>query len=197
MTVVSNLFLLIPFAGAWWFRLWTRSWIFFWMTLSSFTYHLCDSFGACIFSFSVHHHLDFFFAQLLIALTALYLIVFSPKYPWLERGLIIFGAIVIIILQVTLDAELYVQAAIVGAAFVGIIIYWVAEGVPQYRWDAFLLGFSLIAGSVLLYTSQNLLPSAYWGIHSLWHTAAALGQYFFLFIKPRGRKYAALDAKIH
>lgn len=196
-TVLSNLFLLITFGAALWCRRWTRAFVFFCMTWVSFVYHLCDSFGACIFSFNMHHHLDFFFAQWLIVLTGLYLVDFPYWLPWLERCLIILGGLSIVVLQITLSAELYVQAALVGAVLVGVIIYWIACGVPKYKWDMLLIGLSLIAGSVLLYVGQNQLPKLYWATHSLWHVAAAVGQTYWLYIKPRGRKYAALDAKVH
>lgn len=162
----------------------------------SFVYHLCDSFGACIFSFKFHHHLDFFFAQMLMVLAGLYVIVFPIRWQGLERFLILLGGLSIAVLQYTLEAELLVQAAIVVTLFLAIIIYWLAAGVPRYDWGMFLLGFSLTASSVVLYIVQNLWPRGYWALHSLWHVAAAIGQHYFLQIRPPAPRYAAVDSKI-
>jgi len=196
LTIVSNLALLIPAITAARYHRWTRAWVFFWETWVSLLYHLCDSFSVCLFSYTVHHNLDFFFAQLLIVLAGLYVIVFPRGWEWLERGLIIVGAIAIIVLQVTLGGELIVQGAIVVVLFLGIIIYWCAAGVPRYNWAMFLLGFSLTSSSVTLYILQNQWNQAFWAIHSLWHVAAALGQHYFLQIRPPAPRFAGVDARI-
>jgi hypothetical protein len=196
LTVLSNLFLLIPFGGAIYYRRWTRAFVYFWMLWVSFFYHLCTAFVICIFSYSHHQALDFFFAQLLIILTGLYLIDFPRDLPWLERGLIFLGGIAIFALQMLFGIQFYVQAAIAGVVAAGVGIYWLTCGVPDYDWSMLLLGLALIIGSVQLYTAQNLQPKSYWGVHSLWHTAAAMGQFYWLQIKPRAPKYAALDSKI-
>ena len=191
LTILSNLFFLIPSATAFSRGWWIRGWVFFWMVWASFVYHLCDSFNVCIFSFTAHHHIDFFFAQFLIVQTALFFPFYSPKYKWVEPGLMVLGAIGLIVLQLLLPADLGVQAAIVVVAFIAIVIYWIVytctndqKRFPPYNWIKMLLSISLIGCSITLYTVQNLWPDAYWGVHSLWHTAAAFGQHYFLFIKP-------------
>ena len=195
LTVLSNLALLIPAFTAWRYGRWARAGFFFLETWVSFVYHLCDSFSACIFSFKFHHHLDFFFAQMLIVLAGLYVIVFPKRWRGLEWWLILLSGLAIAVLQYTLEAELLVQAAIVVTLFLAIVIYWLAAGVPKYRWDMFLLGFSLTASSVVLYIVQNLWPQAYWAIHSLWHVAAAIGQHYFLQIRAPVPRYAAVAGK--
>jgi len=203
LTILSNLALLIPFVSALKQHRWTRAFIFFWMTWVSFIYHLCDSFGACLFRFTVHHNLDFFFAELLIILTVLYFVEFSSKYPWVERFLIILGAIAVIILQVVLDNELHVQAVIVGFSVGCLIIYWIVYAytygdghIPHYYMPMLALGVSLISGSIILYEVQGLWPAGYWGIHSLWHVMAALGQHYFLFIKVAAISFYSVDSRI-
>jgi len=196
LTVVSNVALLLPFVGALYARRSTRAWIFFFETWVSLAYHLCGSFNACLFTYRVHHNLDFFFAQLLIFTTVLYLVDFHPEHAWIERGLIFLAAITIVILQATLSTEIYVQAAIGGVAFIGILIYWLTEGVPNYNWENFLLGISLICGSAMLYVLQDLWPNGYWAVHSVWHVGAGFGQYYWLGIKPRPRAFMAMDSRI-
>ena len=155
--LLSNLFFFIPFVGAIRQKRWTRAWIFFWMIWISFTYHLCKSFGVCLFTSNQHSHLDFFFAQLLIILTALYFVAFSRRYPWVERGLIILGAIAVVILQITLNSDLIVQASLVGASVFFVLLYWFLRGsLPTYNMVYMTLGLSLIVGSVSLYTYQDI-----------------------------------------
>ena len=194
--VLSNLAFFVPFGGALYWRRFTRAWLFFWQMWASFFYHLCDSFNACLFGFRIHHNLDFFHAQLLTITTVLYLVDFSRRQVWLERGLIFLAGVVVIILQSTLSAELYVQVAIVGTTFLGIVVYWLIHGVPRYNWSMLLLGISLISGSAMLYAVQDIWPNGYWADHSVWHVAAAFGQFFWLQIKPRPAPYLGLDRQI-
>ena len=204
LTIISNLALLIPCVrAAYWHRVF-RAFIFFWMVWASALYHLCDSFGACLFNFATHHFLDFFFAQLLIILGALYLVHWRTDLLWLEWVVTLLGALTIVVLQITLDGELIVQAGIVGFCFVGLVLYWVIYActigkgrLPPYDWAALLAGVALTSGSIVLFSVQNVWPQAYWAAHSLWHVAAAMGQYYLLAIKEPAPRYANAAAKIN
>ena len=204
LMILSNFMFLLPMYGAYKQNRFTRMWVFFWMIWASFFYHLCDSFAVCIFSFITHHHLDFFFAQNLILLTILYFINFSQNYPWVERGLIILGMIIVVILQITLPSDLIVQAGLVVAALIVVVVYWiiyamsVGKGkIPKYEWDMILIGLGLTFCSIMLYSYQSTFLDAYAYIHSLWHILAACGQYYLLYIKPAAAKYRSVDSRIN
>jgi hypothetical protein len=143
----------------------------------------------CLFEFAFHHHLDFFFAQFIIVVAGSYLVVFddNPSYRYLEYWLLTLGALGIVFLQVAFPSDLLVQAGIVGLVFVGIVVYWIVRAVqhklPRYQWDMFLTGLALTAGSITLFIFQNSWYQMYWLIHSVWHVAAALGQYYLLRLK--------------
>jgi hypothetical protein len=184
-TVVSNVAFLLPAAIAYFERHRpVRALIYVLMMFASGMYHMCDSFDACIFAFSFHHHLDFFFAQFLIVMSGLYVIEFDRDHRYLEYWLLILGGLAIVVLQAALPGVLLVQAGIVLLVFIGIVVFWLVRGVPPYSWDMLLIGVSLTAVSVVLFGFQNALFRDYWIIHSTWHVTAALGQAYLLRIKP-------------
>lgn len=201
LTILSNLFFIIPSIRAFYMYRYFRSIVYFVMIFASGAYHACDSFDACIFDADLHHHLDFFFAQLIIVLSGLYIVYFPIEKEYWEYWLIVIGGLTIVVLQATLPGELTVQAGLCGIIFAGIVIYWVYQKgtygkIPKYRWDMFLTGISLLAGSVMLYTIQNIWYQNYWGVHSLWHVAAALGQDFFLRIKPPAHWFQTAASRV-
>lgn len=186
--MLSNLFLLFPFVLAIYYRLIGRAFVYFSAMIASSLYHLCDSYGACLFDFHTLHNFDFFFAQLLIWLGALYFVHWPTKYSWVEWILALLGALFIVVLLIVLPGELYVQAGIAGVGFLLVIIYWFIAGIPKYRWSYVVLALALSGSSIVLFSIQNIWPGAYWGVHSLWHVAAAIGQFYLLMIKPRKHK---------
>ena len=110
--------------------------------------------------------------------------------------MILICGFILVILQIALDSELYVQAIIVGICFVAIIIYWivyyctVGNGkLPPYDWSALTLGIILLGGSSILYSFQLVWPGGYWLFHSLWHISAALGMHYILMIKRPANVY--------
>lgn len=159
-------------------------------------YHLCDSFDVCLFSFTFHHHLDFFFAQSLIVYAALYFIQFEFGYKWLHWVLMFIGMLAIAILQATLPGELMIQAAIAIVSFSVVVGYWIIFKMPRYNWRYVLIGVSLLSGSVALFALQNVYSPAYWAIHSLWHVAAAMGMHYIIMIKPKAYWFESAAAKI-
>lgn len=196
LTVVSNLALLVAAVTAWRWRRILGFLILFTETFASGLYHLCDSFDICLFNFSFHHHLDFFFAQSLIVYAALYFIQFEFGYKWLHWVLMFIGMVAIAILQATLPAELMVQAAIAIIAFAVVVGYWVLFKVPEYNWWYVLTGVALLSGSVILFAVQTVYNPLYWGIHSLWHIAAGLGIHFIIMMKPPAYWFEAAASKI-
>lgn len=202
--MLSNLFLLIPAVTYTIFnRIW-RAAVFYIETFVSGAYHLCLGFNVCIFSYDVLKFWDFFFAQSIILLSGLYLVDFPEKYEYIEWILIIIGEGAIIILQLSLPGELYVQAGLVLVIALGVIIYWIIYAatvgrgkLPKYDWTMLSLGVSFMALSVCLFATQQVMPSLYWLTHSLWHISAAVGQYFFCQIKPAARKYASAASRIY
>lgn len=170
----------------------------------SAAYHVADYSGHSLFAFSTLHHLDFWFAQMIMILNLLYLIDFSYKWRWLEWILIFISGVVLVILQITLPGELYVQASVAGVFFVGIVIYWIAYyntvgngHLPPYDWSALTLALSLLAGSSIMYTAQLIWPHGYWLAHSVWHIAAALGSHYMFMIKKPAPKYANAASRVY
>jgi hypothetical protein len=177
LTVVSNLFLLIPAVIAFKYNRILRCFVLVLETIVSSLYHLCDYSGNCLFSFQTLHYFDFSLAQLLIVLVVFYLIVYEERYEWLEWIMIFIGICVIIILQATTSGELVVQAGVVGVCVLIVIVYWLIWGVPNYHWEYFAAGLTLV------FAFQGEAPSLYWAIHSLWHITGAMGISFIFFIK--------------
>lgn len=184
--MISNAALFIPAFTAFRFRRIFRCPVLFTEAIVSALYHLCDYSSTCLFGFQTLHYLDFFFAELLIVSSTLYLIDFGDQL-WVEWLLFFISIVGIVVLQITLPAELYVQAGIVAVMVLIVAVYWFIWGVPRYRWDYFTLGISLISGSVMLFTIQGIWPEAYWATHSLWHAAGALGMHYLFYIKEPAR----------
>ena len=186
-TVLSNLVFFLPAYEAFRLRRRFRALIYFFMCWASAFYHMCLAFDVCLFSFHFHHYLDFFFAQFLIIVAGSYLITFNDKYRYLEYWVLGIGAVGVALLEVVLPGDLLIQTGIVAFVFIGLVIYWIAAAItkklPKYQWDMFLIGISLTAGSITLFVFQNSWYQSYWLIHSVWHIAAAFGQYYLIRIK--------------
>ena len=217
LPIISNLFFLVPAVEAVYQRRWTRFMIFLLIIVNSSMYHTCAGFaGACAFDSLAHKHLDFFFAQLIIPLTALYIVDFPDSLLYLERILIIAFAFVIAITQIVWGENNYIQLSLAGASLVIIIVYWIVYSVtqfaknpddkssgcfrlPPYDWQMFALGIACTAVACNLYATQLQYHQTYWSTHSLWHSVAALGQYFILMIWPMVKKdaeYKSLDSEL-
>jgi hypothetical protein len=216
--VISNLFFLLPAWGAFCLGRYTRFMVYLFIVVASSMYHACLGFGsACHLSPTFYRAVDFFFAQLVIPLTALYVIRFPPRYYWIERVIILAFAFVIVFIQTTLGDSLYIQMILSAVSLILIVVYWIAYNVyrihnPQlykgafvweivpdiYIWDHFVLGIGLTLVASSLFSTQLQMPRYYWAIHSCWHATAAMGQYFVLFIHkaPPNTRYAPLDYAI-
>jgi Protein of unknown function (DUF3522) len=194
LMIISNVAFIIPSIKSVALNRWTRAALYFCMIFASSFYH-------AYFGVSVARKTDFFFAQLLIPVTALYIVQFGRKLYFLERWLIIAFAVALFLVEVFLNEPLWMQLVVVGVSAFVVLVYWgwhawQRGGLPKYDWDNFALGIALSATACTLYVTQTEwhLGRAY--IHSLWHVLAALGQYFILCIRPEGERYASLDAPL-
>lgn len=200
--VLSNLIFFVPAIRAVRMYRWTRAPIYFLIVFASGSYHTCRSYSSlCIFPSQIHHNLDFFFAELIIPLSALYLIYFPVFYQWIERWFIILFAILIFVLQIYTDGAIMVQLVIVAVSFVLVSSYWIwyysVNGrLPRYNWIMLSRGITVTILSVALFTVQGRYMQGYWAIHSIWHILGALGQDYVLRAKPAASPFAAVDRRI-
>jgi hypothetical protein len=205
VTIVSNAIFLVPAAEAVYKRRWTRFMIYILVLMCSTMYHACSAFNsACVFDARTHRRLDFFFAQLIIPLSALYVVYFTPRWRFLERILTVAFAFVILILLLTVGDSMYVQMALAGGALAIILVYWIGYAVvsgghmPPYEWDHFGMAIALTSVSCVLYVTQLQYHLMYAWIHACWHSLAAMGQFFFLLIRDveEGAEFMSLDAEV-
>lgn len=193
LTVISNAAFVLPAVEAARRRYWWRFCIYLLVLVSSSLYHTCNSFhGACAgLPPHVPREMDFFFAQLLIPLTALYIIWFPPDpLYWAEPVLIVASAFGIFLAEQYWESSLTMQLVLSGISFFLILLYWIIYGtvyreLPRYHWDKFGLAIGLTALSTTLFVVEMMNPPFYWAIHSVWHVNAALAQYFLLLIWPK------------
>lgn len=186
-SVLSNAVFFLPSYAAFKENYKLTSLIYFFMAWASAFYHNCLSFDACLFAFEFHFNLDFFFAQFLIIVAASLLIKYEPAYRYLEYWFLATGALGVVLLQITFNGNFAIQAGLVSFIFILLVVYWVVSArykkTPKYEWDMFLQGISLTGGSITLFVFQNTWYQKYWLIHSIWHIAAALGQYYLVKLK--------------
>ncbi len=212
LPILSNGAFLLPACEAWHRGRYTRFMINLLIIVSSSMYHACYAFdSACHLSPTLYRALDFFFAQLTIPLTALYIVRFpSPRYAWIERVAIITFGFCIAIVQATLGQTMYIQMVIVFVSLCIIMTYWLVYQsfhhhlggglIPDiYNWRYFGPAISLSCISCVLFATQTQTPSYYWAIHSVWHVTAAMSQYALLRIhkdpddQPQPPSYVVLD----
>lgn len=185
LTVISNAWFIVPAALAITMYLWTRAWAYILMAFTSGSYHMCNSFNLCLFEANIHRKLDFFYAQLLIPITALALISFSRNRAWIERWIILSFGFGLFIVEVLTDEPFEVQIVVAGISVLMLLIYWAVyaykyQKFPPYRWDAFASGFAVTALACVLFATQKNWHAGYPYIHSVWHLLAAAGQYWLL-----------------
>ena len=206
LLIYSNLSFLIPALQALKLNRWTMAALYVLMILASSFYHACNNWsGACVLPGNVLRKTDFFFAQLLIVITALYLIQFTPHWAFLERWLILLAAVALFVVEVTLDEPFMAQVIIAGVSFALIVAYWIGyactarqrkghRSFPPYDWEAFSLGVALTALACTLFSTQLAWHLGYPWVHSIWHTLAALGQFWILCTRKAAPRDAAMDA---
>jgi hypothetical protein len=215
-TIISNLAFLLPAYEAFWRNRVTRGMVYLLIVVASSMYHVCNSFhGACFgVSPTVWRSGDFFFAQLVIPLVALYVVQFPHTGYWYlaEPILIILFAVGIALGQVYFGTTLYVQLVLCIISLSLILVYWILFAIyrcrmgrdrwlPDYNWPYFVVAIGLAGVSASLFTAEMQSHLAYWAVHSVWHVCAAFSQFFLLFIWDGGDmeylpRYVALSAII-
>jgi len=208
LLVYSNLCFLLPALQAVKLNRWTMAGLYVLMILASSFYHACNCWtGDCVLSATVLRKDDFFFAQLLIIMTALYIIQFSPHWAWLERFLILLAAAALFVVEVTMNEPFAAQCIIAAIAFALIVVYWIGyactarsrpghQMFPTYDWEAFSLGVALTALACVLFSTQQAWHLGYPWVHAIWHNLAALGQFWILRTRKAAPRDAAMDAQI-
>jgi hypothetical protein len=211
LPIISNLAFVAPMLRAIVRGHYTRAAIYALIPFTSGSYHACDAYAsACLFSFPFHRQLDFFFAELIIPLSALYLVIWGDWAP-VERFLIVGFAVALAILQYALPtSDFVVQGIVVATAIVIVAIYWTVYAAmacgraqkcvaafPEYSWPDLLLFVTLATTSIVMFSVQNYMYYDYDWIHSLWHCLAAFGQWYLLAAKPSTMDHRVpLDAKL-
>ncbi len=151
--------------------------------------------------------IDFFYAQWLIPITALYLIYFEKDHEYLERWLIGLYGFGIAITEFLADEPFLLQIVIAGLSLSMVAVYWIwyavrhdqqtgVAKIPDYKWPSLSVGLSLSALACSLFATQSGWHNGYALIHSIWHCLAAFGQYHILCCRDAAPMGAALDAKI-
>lgn len=199
---LSNLSFLLPFAEAIRREKWTLAFIYVVLVFASGIYHLCYSTVAwCIFDHATHQNLDFFLSYLLIPLSALYFIDFSPtpKGVFVQRWLMLSFALAIYLLlsqRGSIPAGT-IEYALVGSSVLIVLLYWGLCGLRGFQWGYVALSLFLILGSFVFFIWPDIL--GYDASHSIWHVMAALGQFFLLQIKDTHQEtqhYVALESPL-
>lgn len=208
LLIISNAMFFAPAIKAHLLHRNTRAVIYTLMVFASSFYHACNSYtGLCLFTPNLQRKTDFFFAQWLIPITALYIIKFSPEWYFLERWLIFLFAVAIFVVEAFYNEPFALQLIIVGICLVLIFGYWICFAIakaqsgekariPTYDWKYFALGIALTALACVLFTVQSSWHLGYPYVHSCWHMLGGISQFFILCIRDAGDKYANLDKDI-
>jgi hypothetical protein len=197
-TVLSNLAFIIPITKAWKRDKLGTVLVYTFQMFASAAYHSCNSFpGYCLgLRPTLLRDLDFFWAQYLIFLTPLNLIIF-PTYKkawrWTPPLLMVAAGTLIFFLQRWIGESTILQFSIAAVSLGGLILYWIVYAIyhwlerdrdgsllPPYRWPYLTYGLALSGMASSLYVTEMQNHNLYWAIHSVWHLSAALGQYFLL-----------------
>jgi hypothetical protein len=221
LLVLSNAFFIIPSIKARLLRRYTRSVLYFLMIFASSFHHACIGGINCVLPATLSRKMDFFFAQLLIVVTALYLIQFPLRIAELERYIIWGFMVALFLVEYFFNEPLYMQLIVVAISVLLLVIYWVMYACyakklfeelsedpyeevtpcagcafPTYDWLNLSLGIALSAMASTLFATQEHWPGGYNYVHAVWHSLAALGQYFILASRDAAPINAALDAQI-
>jgi len=131
--IISNAAFILPAVEYARRRHWTTAIIMILAGLSSSVYHTCNAYsGMCLgLSPATWRHFDFFFAQLVIPVAALYVIEFPPSWYAVKRIILVVFMIAIILVQHYFGESLAVQVALVGISFTLILIYWIVYAIHR------------------------------------------------------------------
>lgn len=222
MTIVSNLSFLKTMLTAWCKREYTTMVLFLGILISSAMYHSCYAFSStCHLDPLTYQAFDFFFAQMILPVTALNIVRFDGRWIWLKHLAILAFGIVIGFAQNKLGYSIYIQLIITLVSVAIIVGYWVGYNVVRkaratkenpykwqvvpdiYKWQPFGYGIGLSGIACALFSIQMSSHLLYWIIHSCWHICGAVAQDFILRIHRKrnvedvdDNGYSVLDEKI-
>lgn len=203
--VVSN-FIALPVAikaYKWGHGIWPL--FFLSVLLWSSSYHICDTFkGYCLFgNYPLLHFLDFWSAQMDVTVSLLQLIYWeSPttmiahpvSVPFLQTAFFFFFGLLNAVLVHLTGASPISQFISIAAVGLVIICYWIDyyatyRSFPRYNYSHMILGLSFMGVSILLFNFQNIVPSLYFYIHSLWHATGLCGGWYWISVTVKYPKY--------
>ena len=217
LLVLSNVFFIIPSIKSRLLYRHTRSILYFLMIFASSFHHACIGGINCVLPATFSRKLDFFFAQLLIPVTALYLIKFPQRMGFIERYIIWSFMVALVMVEYFFDEPLWMQLLVVCISLAILGIYWLifacyaqqeyreetndyrcgkGFAFPEYDWIKLGIGISLSGMACTLFATQERWPGGYDFVHAVWHSLAALGQYYILSSRDAAPAWAAMDAKI-
>ncbi len=207
--VLSNFTFLLPAIRALQYKLIINAFVYFSLVVVSSLYHLCKvdasnepgEGGICfLLTFRQYRHMDWFFAQLVLFLTATYFISFGAivdketgriirmPFFWLRDCILYYYALIMAIslLLIDIDDNVIVIISMAIALPSLILIFWLQAYFqynlkPKFDYIDLSLGLFLTIASVILVSTQKIAPdSAFWVIHSIWHVGIAVGQFYLM-----------------
>jgi hypothetical protein len=207
LLVATNAFFILPCIVSDERNRFTRSVVYFLMALASSFHHACIGGIGCVLAPTIARKTDFFFAQLLVPVTSLYLIEFPQRVAWVERWLIWTFMVALYGVEIFTNEPFWMEAIVVGTSILILVVYWIMYGIyeyqegrgwrfPPYDWYNLTVGIWLSVLAIGLFGTQGHWPGGYDYIHSLWHTLAAFGQTWILLSRKPGDKNAVLDTQI-
>ena len=160
LLVLSNLFVLPAIFLAIRSRQWSVVFILTNVFLVSSAYHLCDSFGACIFSFHSLFWLDHFFAFMAFVV----LTVFCMNFCNVEHKYLVLLGLgeVTVLTYIAFGISLGSLTGLIVLLSVLFVLRWAHGGVPHFQWiDALAAGTFLSVG-LILFVFFNNNADHYW-----------------------------------
>ena len=194
---LSNLAFFLPFVRSIRKHRWTRAAVYFLLVFVSGFYHACySSMNLCFVTHAVHQHLDFFLSELLIPLTGLYFIDWTPRFAFIERWIIIVVSFVIFLVRSNpmIDENTF-QYALIGSS-VSIVLFAALLGTVKYKIHNAILGLLFTIAAFVFFIQSQHYPLEYWVLHSLWHIFAAIGQFIILDIWEAAPRLANMDTQM-
>ena len=162
-----------------------KQWAEFFVLINIFwissTYHLCDSFNFCIFSYQAHYWLDHFFAFISFIVLAIYCMNFRNKeYKYLT--LLTFSEITLLA-YIKFGINLKTMSIIMILVGILYIVRWLYGEISHYRLYELFLSIILVGLGLILFIFFNKTKESYWYIHGVWHILIFIAAYFVLEIK--------------
>ena len=177
---------------------------------NSLTYHVCDWYGACLFSYTMHRLLDYVFATYFIPLIALEQIYWRDRAdyaargvgaPWLHKIWAVFLGFMVAVATLVTGGNAVSQAIVLGVTAVVLLGYWSVYGCiyrsfPRYKWSWFFLGTVYIELGLLMFVIDAASPQLFGYTHSMWHALVFTGTAYMAATKPPVPHFLNAERKI-